>query len=107
MTATTALESWGRYPRAKQAAFPVYWSSDKPPLQSLAGTVLPYGRGRSYGRADVFTEDGRLVASYVQENMIRDFPAGGQPMEMLQSVISYLSGTRQHLISHSATCNCR
>ena len=56
MTATTALESWGRYPRAKQAAFPVYWSSDTPPLQSLAGTVLPYGRGRSYG--DVCLNDG-------------------------------------------------
>ena len=32
----------------------------------------PYaGRGRSYGRSDVFTEDGRLVASFVQDNMIR------------------------------------
>lgn len=40
----------------------------------------PYaGRGRSYGRGDVFTEDGRYVASFVQENMIRDFPAGQQP----------------------------
>ena len=35
----------------------------------------PYaGAGRSYGRANVFTEDGELVASFVQENMIRDFP---------------------------------
>jgi len=33
----------------------------------------PYaGRGASYGTAHVFTEDGRLVASFVQENMIRD-----------------------------------
>jgi acyl-CoA thioesterase-2 len=33
----------------------------------------PYaGRGVSYGRAHVFTQDGRLVASFVQENMIRD-----------------------------------
>jgi acyl-CoA thioesterase-2 len=33
----------------------------------------PYaGRGASYGRAHVFTRDGRLVASFVQENMIRD-----------------------------------
>jgi acyl-CoA thioesterase II len=33
----------------------------------------PYaGRGASYGRALVFTQDGRLVASFVQENMIRD-----------------------------------
>jgi acyl-CoA thioesterase len=40
----------------------------------------PYaGRGRSSGRADVFTEDGRLVASYMQENIIRDFPAGHDP----------------------------
>jgi acyl-CoA thioesterase len=40
----------------------------------------PYaGRGRTYGRADVFTEDGRLVASFVQDNMIRAFPDGQQP----------------------------
>jgi acyl-CoA thioesterase II len=32
----------------------------------------PYaGFGRSYGRADVFSIEGRLVASFVQENMIR------------------------------------
>lgn len=40
----------------------------------------PYaGRGRSYGEANVFTEDGRLVASYTQENVIRNFPAGEPP----------------------------
>jgi acyl-CoA thioesterase len=40
----------------------------------------PYaGRGRSYGRANVFTADGRLVASYVQDNMLRDFPEGQAP----------------------------
>ncbi|MGZ4704382.1 MAG: acyl-CoA thioesterase [Acidimicrobiales bacterium] len=40
----------------------------------------PYaGRGRGYGRADVFTEDGSLVASYVQENMIRAFAEGRAP----------------------------
>ena len=33
----------------------------------------PYaGRGASYGSAQVFTQDGRLVASFVQESMIRD-----------------------------------
>lgn len=32
----------------------------------------PYaGGGRSYGRADVFRRDGQLVASFVQDNMIR------------------------------------
>jgi acyl-CoA thioesterase II len=40
----------------------------------------PYaGRGRAYGRANVFTDDGRLVASFVQDSMIRDFPAGQAP----------------------------
>jgi acyl-CoA thioesterase len=29
------------------------------------------GHGRSYGRADVFARDGRMVASFAQENMIR------------------------------------
>lgn len=37
------------------------------------------GRGRSYGRADVFTADGRLVASYSQENVVRAFPEGREP----------------------------
>ena len=38
----------------------------------------PYaGRGRSYGRADVFTTSGRLVASFVQDNMIRQLPDRG------------------------------
>ncbi|MGA7420449.1 MAG: acyl-CoA thioesterase domain-containing protein [Acidimicrobiales bacterium] len=41
----------------------------------------PYaGRGRSYGRANVFTPDGRLVASFVQENMVRAFPEGQKPV---------------------------
>jgi acyl-CoA thioesterase II len=31
------------------------------------------GRGRSHGRGLVFTRDGRLVASYTQDNMIRHF----------------------------------
>ena len=38
------------------------------------------GGGRSYGRAQVFTRDGRLVASFVQDNMIRAAaPSGGGP----------------------------
>jgi citrate synthase len=41
------------------------------------------------------------------QNMIRDFPPNGSVMELLQSVISYLSGTVEHQIQHSATCNCR
>jgi citrate synthase len=41
------------------------------------------------------------------QQMIRNFPPGGSPMELLQSVISYLSGTVEHQIHHSDTCNCR
>lgn len=37
----------------------------------LAHRSLYAGRGRSYGRADVFREDGQLVASFVQDSMIR------------------------------------
>jgi acyl-CoA thioesterase-2 len=34
------------------------------------------GRGRSFGRGDVFTQSGEMVASYSQEAMIRHFPEG-------------------------------
>lgn len=37
------------------------------------------GRGRSHGRASVFDAGGRLVASFSQDNMIRDFPKGQAP----------------------------
>ena len=56
-----------------------------------------------------FTERMRSQRSIPQavQNMIREFPAGGSAMELLQSVISYLSGSVEHVIRHSATCNCR
>ncbi len=48
----------------------------------LLAHEAPYaGRGRGYGRADAFTEDGRLVATYVQENMIRSYPEGQAPAD--------------------------
>ncbi|MEN6337481.1 MAG: citrate/2-methylcitrate synthase, partial [Phycisphaerales bacterium] len=40
-------------------------------------------------------------------DMIEHFPPAGSPMELLQSVIAYLSSTVEHVIRHSATCNCR
>jgi len=40
-------------------------------------------------------------------DMIKQFPEAGSPMELLQSVISYLSSTVEHKIQHSTTCNCR
>jgi citrate synthase len=39
--------------------------------------------------------------------MIRVFPKSAHPMELLQSVVSYLSGYVEHRIHHSPTCNCR
>ncbi len=39
--------------------------------------------------------------------MIRSFPMGAHPMELLQSVISYLSSSVEHKIQHSPFCNCR
>jgi acyl-CoA thioesterase II len=42
----------------------------------LSHAVNYAGRGRTYGRADVFTEDGRLVASFVQDAMVRPMPEG-------------------------------
>jgi acyl-CoA thioesterase II len=52
----------------------------------LAHEGTAAGRGRSYGRAHVFTEDGRAVASFVQESLIRDAnPPGAAPTEQRRS----------------------
>jgi citrate synthase len=40
-------------------------------------------------------------------SMIRQFPDNAHPMELLQSVISYLSGNVEHQIHHGPHCNCR
>jgi citrate synthase len=39
--------------------------------------------------------------------MVRTFPPKAHPMELLQSVISYISGYVDHKIEHDAYCNCR
>jgi citrate synthase len=39
--------------------------------------------------------------------MIRTFPANAHPMQLLQSVIAYLSVYIEHTIQHSHLCNCR
>ncbi|MFC1888505.1 citrate/2-methylcitrate synthase [Thermodesulfobacteriota bacterium] len=39
--------------------------------------------------------------------MIRHFPESAHPMELLQSVISYLSSSVEHKIQHSDTCDCK
>lgn len=46
----------------------------------LAHTAPFAGRGRVYGRADVFTQQGALVASFVQDAMVRAMPTGHSPV---------------------------
>lgn len=40
-------------------------------------------------------------------DMIKNFPRDSHPMELLQSVVSYLSGYVDHKIHHGPHCNCR
>ena len=42
----------------------------------LAHESVWAGRGRSHGRCTVWTQDGRLVATYTQDNLVRAFPDG-------------------------------
>jgi len=63
-----AYESWGRYPIVKQSVAPVYWRTD--PLPPPGGrTLLPYGRGRSYGDC-CLNEDGLLLDTSRLDHMI-------------------------------------
>lgn len=49
-------QSWGRYPAARMLTIvPIVWR-DAPPSLDLAGTILPFGQGRSYG--DTCLNDG-------------------------------------------------
>jgi citrate synthase len=48
----------------------------------------------------------RQVSDPIKQ-MIHNFPTGAHPMELLQSVMAYLSSYVKHKIQHSAYCNCR
>jgi len=71
--------------------------------------LLLYGRLPSKADLADFIESmrGSRELNNTVQNMIRDFPAHGAPMELLQSVISYLSSTLVHKIEHTTTCDCR
>ncbi|HKB75744.1 MAG TPA: FAD-binding oxidoreductase [Myxococcales bacterium] len=68
------LESWGRYPLARQAAVPVHWRSD--PLPTVHGTLLPFGQGRSYGDC-CLNEGGTLLATSRLDRFIEFDPGRG------------------------------
>ena len=71
--------------------------------------LLLFGKLPSPVELDEFSARMRAGRGLVPEirEMVRSFPPNGLPMELLQSVVSYLSGYVQHKIQHSATCNCR
>jgi citrate synthase len=71
--------------------------------------LLLYGRLPSREEKEGFSKRMRAGRDLAPEilDMVRAFPKDAHPMELLQSVISYLSGYVQHRIQHSATCNCR
>ena len=48
----------------------------------------------------------RSIPAQVGE-MIKAFPRGAHPMQLLQSVVAYISSYVEHTIHHSTTCNCR
>jgi FAD/FMN-containing dehydrogenase len=68
------LESWGRYPLARQAAVSVQWRSD--PLPRVHGTLLPFGQGRSYGDC-CLNEGGTLLATSRLDRFIEFDPGSG------------------------------
>ena len=53
------MESWGRYPRAKQTVETMRWRDQTPRFGELK--VLPRGQGRSYG--DSCLNDGSVLIS--------------------------------------------
>jgi FAD/FMN-containing dehydrogenase len=54
------LQSWGRYPRTRQAVRPVFWRHENP--FAGAGPYLAYGLGRSYGDS-CLNDGGTLLAT--------------------------------------------
>ncbi len=71
--------------------------------------LLLYGRLPAREEMDKFSQRMRASRDLSPPilSMIRSFPRDAHPMELLQAVISYLSGYVQHKIQHSAFCNCR
>lgn len=71
--------------------------------------LLLYEKLPDRNEMDEFRARMRGARSLVPEiqAMIRAYPQTASAMELLQSVISYLSGYVEHTIHHSDKCNCR
>lgn len=117
MSATTSLQSWGRYPRAEQEVFPLFWSTETPPFDSLRGPVLPYGRGRSYG--DVCLNDGGTLLTTARMDHFLAFDpdtgrlrceAGTGLDQILDLIVPrrwFLPGYPRHEVYHRGWCACQ
>ena len=71
--------------------------------------LLLYGELPTVDQLTIFQRKmrhSRPISAPIQA-MIRDFPRDSHPMELLQAVVSYLSGYVEHKIQHDANCNCR
>ncbi len=69
------IESWGRYPVLQHlAARPVVWRSD--PLAVSPASLLPFGRGRSYGDC-CLNEGGTLLTTRTLDRFISFDPSAG------------------------------
>jgi len=71
--------------------------------------LLLYGDLPTVAQLDDFTRKMRASRDISEpiRSMIWNFPHESHPMELLQSVVSYLSGYIKHKVQHDAYCNCR
>ena len=66
-------QSWGRYPKADhREVVPVRWRNEVPDLQAIAGSVLPFGYGRSYGDSCLNNGGTLLDTSFLNQMMAFD-----------------------------------
>ena len=90
-------ESWGRFiPSTPRRVVPLPWRSEIPPLRTIDGPVLAYGRGRSYG--DVCLNNGATLLdtttlshfrSFDRERGILDCEAGATLDDVLRLVVPH------------------
>lgn len=71
---TKRYTSWGRFPKAPhKTVVSAYWRNDLPDLSTLAGSILPFGYGRSYG--DSCLNDGGTLLDTTGLNQFMRFDA--------------------------------
>ncbi|MGA2763651.1 MAG: citrate/2-methylcitrate synthase [Spirochaetia bacterium] len=71
--------------------------------------LLLYEKLPTTGELDAWRKRMRASRDIPTEirDMIRQFPVSAHPMQLLQSVMAYMSSYVEHRIQHSATCDCK